>query len=126
MFFTKKTSREVGQATETLACQYLEKQGLNLLQKNYLCKSGEIDLVMQDGQSLVFVEVRYRKNTNFGHAAETVNHSKQKKLIHTASHYLQNHSDQANKPARFDVISISGKADQYDINWIQDAFQVLS
>ena len=126
MLFSRKTTRDIGQATETIAQQYLEKRGLNLLERNYLCRTGEIDLIMHDDQTLVFVEVRYRKNDNYGQAFETINHSKQQKLINTASYYLQNHPEQSNHPARFDVISISGKPEQYDINWIQNAFQAQS
>lgn len=125
MLFRTKTSRAIGQVTETLACQYLEKQGLIFHERNFHCRAGEIDLLMIDNKTLVFVEVRYRKNTQFGHALETIGTTKQKKLINTAQYYLQNHPKYKNQPARFDVVSISGHPPQYDINWIKDAFQAL-
>ena len=81
-----------GQYAEQLACDHLEKEGLRLVQKNYHCPMGEIDLIMKDKEMLVFVEVRYRKNTQYGSGAESVNGPKQKKLLSTAMHYLQRHA----------------------------------
>ena len=121
------TTREQGQITETLACQYLEDKGLKLRERNYQCRFGEIDLIMQHSDSLVFVEVRYRKNTNFGSGAESVTTSKQSKLIKTASAYLQQHDKLAKYPVRFDVISMTGaigtnNTHDLDIDWIENAF----
>ena len=121
------TTREQGQYTEGLACQFLENKGFRLIEKNFSCKVGEIDLIMKDKESLVFVEVRYRKSNNFGSAAESITAAKQLKLIKTASLYLQRH-DKLNKyPARFDVVSITGfietdNLDKINIDWIENAF----
>ena len=81
---------------------------------------------MQDSNSLVFVEVRYRRSNNFGSGAETVTASKQSKLIKTASVYLQQHAKMSHYPARFDVVSISGSAKpgNLEFNWIENAFGV--
>ncbi|VAW96745.1 hypothetical protein MNBD_GAMMA23-1315 [hydrothermal vent metagenome] len=114
-----------GETAEKDACQYLIQQKLKLICKNYHCRYGEIDLIMQDQQSLVFVEVRYRKHSQFGSGAESITINKQRKLIKTASHYLQKTSGSSQWAARFDVISISpdNKSKQSKIDWIKDAFQ---
>ncbi|MCW8901366.1 MAG: YraN family protein, partial [Gammaproteobacteria bacterium] len=97
------------------------------LKRNYHCRFGEIDLIMQDGDSLVFVEVRYRRNNHFGSGAETVTASKQSKLVKTASAYLQQHAKLNQYPARFDVVSITGAVEKSNIHniefdWIKNAF----
>ncbi len=114
-----------GEAAEQDAYQFLIKQKLKLVCKNYRCRFGEIDLIMLDQQCLVFVEVRYRKSSQFGSGAETITLTKQRKLIKTASHYLQQTSGSNQLAARFDVISISPeiKSKQSKIDWIKDAFQ---
>ena len=115
--------KAIGDEAEALACDYLSKRGLNLLTRNYRCRGGEIDLIMQDGDSLVFIEVRYRKHTGYGRAAETVTAYKQRRLIHCARVYMQQHHAW-NVPARFDVVSIEGQPAQLKISWISNAFQV--
>ncbi len=122
MFVKGTTTRAIGQETEALACRYLQAQGLRLLVRNFSVPQGEIDLIMQDRQSLVFIEVRYRRNNNFGSGAETVTHSKQRKLLASAAGYLQRNPQQANQPARFDVVSIHMENNQALINWIKNAF----
>lgn len=115
----------IGQAAEDLACRYLQGQGLHLIERNYRCKRGEIDLVMRDTSSVVFVEVRYRRNRRFGSGAESVDRHKQAKLTATALHYLQSNKAAAKSPARFDVVSVSvqGKSgDTAAIEWIKNAF----
>jgi len=118
-----------GEKAELDASEYLKKNKLKLIQKNYRCKFGEIDLIMQDKQTLVFVEVRYRKNNQFGSGAETITPSKQKKLIKTASYYLQQHPPASQFSARFDVVSMTSDTRQQNsqneskIDWIKDAFQ---
>ena len=109
-----------GKPAEDLACIYLQQQGLELLEKNYSCRQGEIDLVMRQADSLVFVEVRQRSDARFGGAAASVTKKKQDKLRLTALHYLQHKAPRAN--ARFDVIAIQGKPSQQQIEWIRDAF----
>ena len=121
------TTRELGEATESLACEYLESKGLKLLERNFNCRFGEIDLIMQNTDSLVFVEVRYRRNNDFGSGAESITTSKQSKLIKTASAYLQRHAKLSKYPARFDVVSITGPIETDSINnidfdWIENAF----
>ena len=122
-----KTTREQGEYTENLACQYLENKGFKLIEKNFNCRVGEIDLIMKDKDSLVFVEVRYRRSNNFGSGAESITISKQSKLIKTASLYLQQHAKLNKYPVRFDVVSISGfietdNINNIDFDWIENAF----
>ena len=94
---------------------------MKVIANNYRCKLGEIDLVMQDQQTLVFVEVRYRKSSTYGSGAESINQQKQQRLIRTAQHYLEQHK-QHGSPCRFDVISVTGSLENAEINWINSAF----
>lgn len=111
-----------GQAGEDLACQHLQQKGLTLVERNYRCARGEIDLIMRDGKALVFVEVRRRRNADFGGAAASVDARKQAKLIATALHYLQQQPHLGKLAARFDVVAITGNT-SVTIDWIKDAFQ---
>jgi putative endonuclease len=110
-----------GKSGEQLAQRHLEQQGLRHLESNYRCRSGEIDLIMRDGDCLVFVEVRYRKDSRFGSACESVTYNKQRKLLASANHYLQRAG--GSSPCRFDVVGISGDNSRPTIEWIRDAFQ---
>ena len=109
-----------GKQAENIACEYLIKQGLSFIEKNYYCRQGEIDLIMNDKSTLVFVEVRYRKNNHYGDAKESITYKKQQKLHTTALHYMQKHSH--DKQARFDVIAITGDKNNHSFEWIQNAF----
>lgn len=113
---------EQGKRAEKLALKFLKKKGLKHIISNYQCKLGEIDLVMQHHETLVFVEVRYRKNLQYGIPGETVTLQKQRKLIRTAEHYLSGLSRKI-PPCRFDVIALSGPAKKEKIEWIENAFQ---
>jgi len=110
-------------AAESLACEYLQQRGLNLLNRNYRAPHGELDLIMQDHDHMVFVEVRFRRNHRYGSGADSVHAAKQDKLIKTALYYLQQHPKLAKRPVRFDVVSISAMDGQPKIDWIKDAFQ---
>lgn len=115
---TGATTLQRGGQAEALASRFLQKKGLKLCERNYRCKTGEIDLIMELGDQIVFVEVRMRRNPSFGTAAETVDRRKQQRLIRTAQHYLQRYRFD-NRPCRFDIIAIDG--DQ-QIEWLQNAF----
>ncbi len=117
---------QVGQAAEQLARRYLESQGMKYLQQNLRYPVGEIDLLMEDTEYVVFVEVRYRRQTRFGSGAETVNYTKRQKLIKAALYYLQQHPQMARLPMRFDVISIAGELNQDSakIDWLKNAFTI--
>ncbi|ALP52319.1 hypothetical protein Tel_03700 [Candidatus Tenderia electrophaga] len=120
---SKTAQQTAGTHAEAQACAYLADQGLSLVERNYRCRQGEIDLIMQHGNTTVFVEVRYRRNSGFGSGAETVDRRKQQKLINAAAHYLQRQPRRAQQPARFDVISMRPAPKALHIEWIQDAFQ---
>ena len=104
-------STQIGNAIEALVCKFLEGQGLRLVEKNYYCRLGEVDLVMFDdiNRNLVFVEVRYRSNAFHGNPTETVDWKKQRKLKRTVLHYLQKHTD-ASQSARIDVVGVSSQS----------------
>ncbi len=103
---------------ERYAQKHLKKQGLKLIARNYLCRYGEIDLIMSDKESLVFIEVRYRKKADYGNALESVTKSKQQKITKTAQHFLLTYPQWENHPLRFDVFAITGK----EIDWVKAAF----
>ena len=111
---------KTGKDAEAHACRYLQAHGLQVVQRNYHSRRGEIDLVMQDKDSLVFVEVRYRRQSGFGSAAESVDRCKQSKLIACANHYIQTFPEIARQPCRFDVVTMGG--DMNSIEWIRNAF----
>ena len=114
--------KSIGDKAEAQACHYLQTRGLQLLARNFRCRGGEIDLVMQHADSLVFVEVRYRRCNDYGAAAETVSRNKQRRVVHCAKVYLQRH-DSWNMAVRFDVVSIAGNGGPECIEWISDAFR---
>jgi len=116
-----ETASEIGKFIEDKACHYLAQQGLKLLTRNFLCKMGEIDLIMQDKYDLVFVEVRYRQSDDYGDGIESITWHKQKKIINAANTYLSKYKISENVGCRFDVIAVSSKQ---EIDWIKDAFQL--
>ena len=113
-------SRKMGSLAEQQACDYLVAQGLHLVESNYNCRVGEIDLIMREGSCMVFVEVRARASNAFGGALASVSYSKRQKLIKTASLFLLTKKLYDKQPIRFDVLSIEGKPSS--ITWIKNAF----
>ena len=114
-----------GQRAEELALKTLEARGLTLLERNYRCPQGELDLVLLEGGCLVVVEVRYRRDATHGSAAETVGPEKRRKLTLATQHFLRSHADLRRKPLRFDVVAVAGDAESVAVEWIQDAFQAI-
>ena len=109
-----------GAEAENQACHFLQQKGLKLITRNYYCRQGEIDLIMNDNEATVFIEVRYRKNNHYGDAKESITTQKQNKIRTTALHYMQSHPQKNN--VRFDVIAITGEGPQQQLEWIQNAF----
>ena len=108
-----------GEQAEQWAAHYLQKQGLKLLEQNYRSRFGEIDLIMQEGATLVFVEVRMRRNADFGGAAASIDIHKQQRIIRTSQLYL---SGLAQIPAcRFDAVLL-GDAQGHNAQWLKNAF----
>ena len=114
---TRSGTQQRGREAEQQAQQYLQTRGLTPVAHNYLCRMGEIDLVMRDGPVLVFVEVRLRRHRGFGDALASVDARKRQRLIRAAQHYLQRHPWDG--PCRFDVVGLDA---QNRMSWVRDAF----
>ena len=108
--------------SEDLALEYLASRGLRLVCRNYRTRRGEIDLVMRDMGSLIFVEVRYRSSTAYGRPEETVGLKKQGRLRLAARHFLAHHPECALDPCRFDILAITGHGPDKTSRWIPNAF----
>ena len=106
---------ERGQQAEALALSWLQQRGLVCVTRNYRCRMGEIDLIMHDGTTLVFVEVRQRRSARFGGAAASITPAKQARLVRTAEHYL--HTLASLPPCRFDAVLLDG---QQPPEWLQN------
>lgn len=119
---TKAAHLQRGENAEQQACEFLISQDLTLIERNFRCYYGEIDLIMKDGHALVFVEVRYRKNAKFGSALESVTRSKQTKLISAAEIYLSLLQNKELMPMRFDVVGILGNG---ELQWVKNAFDTF-
>ena len=109
--------RIFGRRIEDVACSLLLRNGLSLIQRNYHCRFGEIDLIMKDVTTLVFVEVRFRKNNAFGSAAESIDHGKRRRIVFAAHYYLQRHNYSGD--VRFDAVCCSANTEP---EWITGAF----
>lgn len=107
-----------GEAAEAIAAQYLIQQGLTLIERNVAFNQGEIDLIMQAGNTLVFIEVRWRKTTAFGGALCSITPSKLRKLSTACEMYLQNHPKWRNHDCRIDAILLQGSLESPQIEWL--------
>lgn len=108
----------LGDAAESLAADFLQRRGLIILERNYRCRFGEIDLVARSGELLVFVEVRARSSEAFGGAAGSITATKRRRLVATARHYIATH--RVDRACRFDVVLVRGAKQQ--VEWLTDAF----
>lgn len=121
MLFTKLKAKAAhlmrGESAEEQAYQFLINKGLKPVCRNFSCKQGELDLIMNDQQTLVIVEVRFRKTDKYGSAAESITRAKQSRIIAATYVYLAAHK--TDNPIRFDVVAMSGNG---DIDWITNAF----
>ncbi|MFC3607183.1 YraN family protein [Stutzerimonas tarimensis] len=111
--------RASGQDGEVLALAHLQRQGLRLIARNWSCRAGELDLVMLEGDTVVFVEVRYRRHDAWGGALESIDARKRQKLIRAAQFFLLREQRWASHPSRFDVVALGASP---DLNWIRNAF----
>lgn len=113
--------KKLGDKGEQIALEYLEKKNMKLLDKNWRSKHGEIDLVMMDGETLCFVEVRSKIGTDRGHPLETITAAKQRQIVRVSSHYLQiNNLEES--PVRFDAVGIVKDGEKFEITHIPAAF----
>ena len=116
----------LGNRGEEIACRYLRQMGYEVLERNFRCKIGEIDIVARDGKVTVFVEVKARKSKTYGKPKEAISFHKQKKLVQLAQYYMKKHH-LFDTSARFDVIGIKWTENgRYNIELIQNAFDVES
>ncbi|WP_048308337.1 YraN family protein [Halomonas sp. PR-M31] len=116
-------ARQRGEAIEGITAKWLQAQGLIFVARNQHAKGGEIDLIMRDGDTLVFIEVRHRTNTRYGHPLETVNITKQQRLIRAARFYLLR--NRLSCACRFDVVGVVGTAPQLEFTWVRAAFDAF-
>ena len=124
-------AKSIGREAERLAEKHLVGNGLTLVERNFNCRHGEIDLIMRSRDTLVFVEVRRRQASKFASAAATVDQRKQDKLVRAAGIYLGRRREFRNFTIRFDVLAIDGintkftttKTDNFTVQWLQDAFR---
>ena len=116
------TTRQRGSHWERVAESFLRQRGLRTLTRNYQARVGEIDLIMADGDTLVFTEVRFRADETYGSGADTVTRAKQQRIIRAARNYLARHATAHDVHCRFDVVSIGAREGRTLINWIRNAF----
>ena len=108
---------------ETQARDYLQARGLRLLQSNFRCRLGEIDLIMDHADCICFIEVRYRDSLHYGGASASITRAKQRKIVKAALFYLSGHHSLAQRALRFDALLLQRQADdRLDFDWIQNAF----
>ncbi|TRZ99391.1 MAG: YraN family protein [Rhodocyclaceae bacterium] len=112
------TRQAKGAAAEQLAADYLARQGLAVIERNFRVRGGEIDLICRDGKSTVFVEVRLRSRGDFGGAGASITAAKQARLILAARHWLLRHGE---RPCRFDCMLFDGP-EPYKMEWLRNAF----
>ena len=118
-----ETKRDTGDRYEDLALEYLQCNGLKLIQRNYLCKGGEIDLIMMDGNTLALVEVRFRRNRSHGGAAASVTANKRQRIVLASRHLLKTQRALQKYRARFDLVAIElDEQQQLKVEWIKGAF----
>lgn len=117
---TGNAGNVAGRLAEDLAARFLEKRGLDVVARNFRCRGGEIDLICRDGKALVFVEVRLRRNADYGGAGASITATKQRRIILAAKHYLVLHA-KTECDCRFDCVLLAERAEN-TIDWIRDAF----
>lgn len=114
--------RELGEFGESLAVDHLKEAGLRIVKRNYRCPKGEIDIIAQDGGTIVFVEVRLRTTMFRGYAEESIDQRKASKLQNIATYYLLQEGFRDWPPVRFDIVAIKWEGEEPEIRWIQGAF----
>ena len=116
---------QVGAWAEEIAWQHIQQHGWKLVERNFFCKGGELDIIVRKGDVLAFVEVKYRKRQTMGGALASLSSAKQRHLIHSAKVFLQRYPLLSNLDCRFDLIAISGSDSphsQVQIQWLDNAF----
>ena len=117
--------RTVGDTRELLACNYLQQQGAVILERNFRCKTGEIDIIAKDSRYLCFIEVKFRSDNNFGEPQEAVDLKKQKRICKVSNFYLYSKYKSFDLPVRYDVVAISQQDSIFTFKWIKNAFDYI-
>lgn len=115
--------QQFGQKAEDMAARYLKKHGYKIIARNHRTRSGEIDIIARDGETLVFVEVKARTTERFGSAKAAVTAHKQRQVCKVALGYLKM-TDQSQVKARFDVVTVTRRRNTHDIQLIRNAFEL--
>jgi len=118
----KTEKRREGDYGEELACRYLTKKNYHIIERNYSCKTGEVDIIASDGDLIAFIEVKTRHRTDYGYPCEAVDRKKQLRLVKTAQFYLKTHTWYAGLQPRMDIIEILLKGDDVFIRHLENAF----
>ena len=116
-------ARAAGDVFEQAALEHLQRAGLKLIARNFSTRFGEVDLVMRDSDSIVFVEVRYRRHRAFGGGAASVGAAKRERITRAAQAFLQAHPKLASLPCRFDVVAFDGEHNTAECEWLKAAFE---
>ncbi len=117
--------RTVGDDTETLACEYLIASGASILERNYRCRQGEVDIIARDDKYLCFIEVKYRKDCSFGFPEEAVSYKKRQHICKVSEFYLYSKYKSTDISVRYDVIAISPQDNMLSVKWIKNAFDYI-
>ena len=112
----------IGARMEQSTEAHLRAQGLETLARNFRCRAGEIDLVMTDGDMVVFVEVRYRSRNAWGGPLESITPAKQRRVVRAAEHFLARHPHLQQRPCRFDAVGVQSNDGRVSYDWIKGAF----
>ena len=118
-------TRAIGANLEELTSDYLKDKGVEIVERNYRCRQGEIDIIGRDGKYLCFMEVKFRSSDRYGNGLDAVDFKKQKKICSVAKFYLYSKYKSFDIPVRMDVIAISLNGDIYEFNWIKNAFDFV-
>jgi len=113
-----------GEIAEQKACDLLLENGLSVRARNYRTRQGEVDIIAEQGELLVFVEVRLRNNLTYGQPEESITPQKQRRILYASQHYLQKEKINDSRPCRFDAICMTNSKtpNEFDVRWIKDAF----
>ena len=117
--------RVLGTVLEDVATDHVCDNGASIIERNFRCRSGEIDIIARDGKYLCFIEVKYRKSVKYGSPETAVDYSKRKKISKASLVYLKCKNLSENTPIRYDVVAIYGDEGEYKIKWIKDAFEYV-
>lgn len=119
----KRNNHNIGAWAEDIVNKFLVSQGYEILEENFRTRTGEIDIIARDNEYISFVEVKYRRNLEYGYPREAVNYYKQQKIYKTALYYIATRKLDR-QSFRFDVVEVLGNIDNYNINIIKNAFGI--